>query len=242
MKYVLVIAAVTGIAVSASLGGEWESHLHSDWVLSIWMDNSYVYWGSTGGVVIYDPLTGTDSKIVKTVGGLTNNRITAVALDSDDRLWIGTENDGVSVLMSDGSWEFHGTQYLDLPKDEVTSIATRGDRTAVGTGGGVSLFEGGEPRTFFIGDDWDHPGCNSVLDVDLDDDEMLIGTECGLFSYSFVTRVWTTLMDGPVAHSLDYDETALFWIVTDDSVYKYDGTAVEPLSRRLGVDVLRDVV
>jgi ligand-binding sensor domain-containing protein len=243
MKYFLVVAAVTGIAVSASLGGEWESHLHSDWVASIWTDDSYVYWGSTGGVVIYDPSTGMDSKMTKTVGGLKANRVTAVAMDSGDRLWIGTEDDGVSVMLSDGSWEFHGTQYLDLPKDEVTSIATWGDRTIVGTGGGVSIFEGGEARTFFIGDDWGHADCSAVLDVALNDIEMLIGTECGLFAYGFVSRVWTTLMDGPVAHSLDYDETALFWIVTDDSIYTYDGMGLDLVTKQfIRGDNLRDIV
>jgi hypothetical protein len=51
MKCFFVVAAVTGIAVSASLGGEWESYLHSNKVSSIWTDESHVYWGSTGGVV-----------------------------------------------------------------------------------------------------------------------------------------------------------------------------------------------
>jgi ligand-binding sensor domain-containing protein len=243
MKCFFVVAAVTGIAVSASLGGEWESYLHSNKVSSIWTDESHVYWGSTGGVVIYDPATGANSKIVKTIDGLRDNRITAVALDSDNGLWIGTGNAGVSVLLGDGSWEFHGTQYLDLPKDEVSDIAVWGDRTVVGTGGGVSLFENGRLSRLFVGDDWGRSDCNSVLAVALSDSEIVVGTECGLFAYSFTGGVWTTLLDGPVPHSLDYDEKSLFWIVTDDSIYTYDGTGLALISKQfIKADVLRDIV
>jgi hypothetical protein len=49
-------------------------------------------------------------------------------------------------------------------------------------------------------------------------------------------------MDGPVPQGLDYDGTALFWIVTDDSIYTYDGTDLDLVSKQFIVaDLLRDV-
>jgi ligand-binding sensor domain-containing protein len=201
MRYFLVVVVVTGVVASVSLGGDWESHLHSDRVSSIWADESSVYWGSTGGVVVYDRSTGATSKIVKGIGELKDIRIAAVVMDSDGNLWIGTEDDGVSVLLSDGSWEFHGTEYLDLPNDQVTDMATWENRTAVATEGGATLFETGKTPVMFVGDDWGRSDCNTVLGVALNASRMLIGTECGLFAYTFSGRrswtgrrctVWTT--------------------------------------------------
>jgi ligand-binding sensor domain-containing protein len=242
MRYALLIIGMFMIACSASTGDEWETHVNSNNVTSIWADTGLVYWGSTAGVVIRDPSTGVGSKVLKSAGGLGSNKITAIARDDDGSLWIGTADAGVQVLHSNGVWEWHSTRNLRLLSDEVNDISTDGTLAAVATSGGVSLFESGEFKTFFDGSEWGQSECSDVLAVASDDDELLVGTDCGVFSYSFQDRLWSGVLAERSAHSIDHDDISLFWIVTQDSIYTYDGTDLAIITRQgIRTDVLYDV-
>jgi ligand-binding sensor domain-containing protein len=183
--------------------------------------------------VIYDRQSGAEEKIVKTIGGLKSNIVSAVVRDVAGRLWIGTAENGVSVLDAGGNWDFHSTQHLDLLGDQVTDMVTSGQWTAVATNGGLSLFFDGEFSTFFDGSDWNDPECSRVTGVASDGEKVLIGAECGLFEYDLTGQTWETVLLDPGDYRIDHDERDLFWVVnsTDSTVYTYDGSGLATVSK-----------
>lgn len=231
MRSALLIAAVIAAACPALAEDQWETHVKSNDVTSLWVDTAMVYWGATAGVVKMDPATGQDSKILKSLDGLRTNSVTAVAVDEDGDLWIGTSGEGVSVLHGDGTWDRHSTATLRLLSDDVNDIDTHGSLTAVATTGGISLFVEGEFWTFFEGTDWANSGCSNALSVALDDTQVLVGTACGVFSFDIDLRRWSEVLSGRGAQSMDYDQVSRFWIVAEESIYTYDGGGLDVVSK-----------
>jgi ligand-binding sensor domain-containing protein len=237
MRYilcVLVCLTVPGRAVS----GEWETHVNSNVVTSIIAGDDLVHWGSAGGgVVVRDPGTGSDFKIVKEPGGLPSNEVTVLARDGAGNLWAGTASDGVGVLDDAGTWTYHATDNLHLLSDRVLDIEHYGNRTMVGTAGGVSLFVDGEFLRFFNGEDWGVAECDSAIAVTLSEDRALVGTECGLFEYDLDTGAWDSHLAGRRPHNLAYDGSDMFWVITSDaeetdSIFTYDGSSFIQRSKR----------
>jgi len=233
-----ILLVVLFVSPAAS---EWEVHLRSNDVTSIWVDSSLVYWGSTGGVVVKDISTGAEDKIVKQVGGLTSNLVTSVVKDNQGRIWIGTKAKGVCVL-SDGGWRVYSTSTLHLPSDQVNDVATFDSLTVVATSGGISLFEDGEFRKFFAGEDWYGSECSAVSCVVISDDRIIVGTECGAFEYRLDLETWQPVIEGKAIIDGDYDGSNLFWLISCDSIYTYDGSAVEIIPKTfIKPDVIRGI-
>jgi ligand-binding sensor domain-containing protein len=103
--------------------------------------------------------------------------------------------------------------------------------TVVATRGGISLFLDGEFWTFFDGTDWANSGCSDALTVALDDVEVLVGTPCGVFSFDIDLRRWSDVLSGRSARSMDYDRAGRFWIVAEESIYTYEGGALEVIPK-----------
>ncbi len=231
MRSVLLIAAVALAACPALAEDRWEIHVNSNNVTSLWVEAALVYWGSTAGAVAMDPATGQDAKILKSAGGLRTNSVTAVAVDDEGNLWIGTSGEGVSVHGPDGTWDRHSTTTLRLLSDDVNDIATYGSLTVVATTGGISLFADGEFWTFYDGTDWANSGCSNALSVALNEAEVLVGANCGVFSFDIELRQWREVLSGRGARSMDYDQVSRFWIVAEESIYTYDGSDLEVISK-----------
>ncbi len=241
MRIITTTLLILFLASTAVMAAQWEVHLKSNVVTSICVDGDYVYWGSTGGVVIMQLTTGAQDKIVKQVGGLTSNVITAIATDADGRLWIGTESRGVCVFYQD-SWTNYSTGTLHLPSDQVTDIGTYANVTCVGTKGGISIFEDGSFKKFFTGSDWYSSDCSGVNCVALSDDRIIVGTDCGAFEYTYDLAIWESIIDGREIIDADYDGKNLFWLVASDSVYTYDGQDVGTVSKIfIEPDVIRGI-
>jgi hypothetical protein len=241
MKY-LALIAIAPLLVAATWRGEWETHVNSNRVTDVWADAEYAYWASGFGAVVCDAGTGAHIKILKSAGGLASGDITTLTRDEAGRLWLGTAKNGLSVRMSDAVWRTFDTGSLQLLSDEVEDIATSGARTVVGTSGGVSVFEDAEFRIFFDVTDWSGGDCVEARAVAVGTDGMLVGTDCGCYSYDFVSRAWETVISGRSAVSIDYDGVGLYWIVTSDSIYSYDGTALELISKTfIKPDLIYDI-
>ena len=75
---------------------------------------------------------------------LPMNRVTAVAVDTDESVWVGTFDGGIARLKS-GAWTYY-TQASGLPSDSITQIiidrAANPRRVVIGTGGGVAVYTG----------------------------------------------------------------------------------------------------
>ena len=222
----------------------WTGFISSNDVSSIWADGDFVYWGSSGGVVIRDRSTSAEEKLLKEPGGLVSNRVVVVVRDEQGRLWMGTKDSGVCVLTGDGKWQFHNTGNLHLLSNQVTDIATFDNRTVVATTGGISLFEEGEFRTWFDGRKWATSGCSSVGGVALNGQEVLVGAGCGLFSYQLDTRTWKAVVADPGGYRIAYDGTEMFWAIDTihKIIYAYDGFTAEIMPKTFIVnDSLRDI-
>ncbi len=245
MKYSILCIMGILFILSTGLAGDWEVFVNSNRVSTLWLDTTGVWWGSQGGVVSYDPEAkgSQDSivKIVKSVGGLRSNRIGVVAIDTAGAIWIGTAHDGVCIN-DHGTWRYENTRNLHLLSDDVLDMARLGGKTAVGTSGGLSLFEGTEFIRFFNGNDWAHSGCDSVLAVAINDQEALVGTVCGLFAYLFTEGTWRELVPGKRAYRIAYNNQGVFWIVAGDSIYTYDGTAMQVASKKfIDGEIINDI-
>ncbi len=231
MRSVLLIAAAIAAACPVLAEDQWETHVNSNDITSLWVESDLVYWGSTAGAVIMDPVTGQNSKILKSSDGIRTNSVTAVAVDDDGRIWIGTSGRGVSVLGTDGTWDWHSTATLRLLSDNVRDIDTYGSLTVVATAGGISLFEGGEFWTFYDGTDWSSSGCSNVLSVALNEAEVLVGASCGVFSFDIEGRSWSRVVSGRAAQSMDYDRAGKFWIVAQESIYAFGSGELEVIPK-----------
>jgi ligand-binding sensor domain-containing protein len=81
--------------------------------------------------------------------GLVHNSVRSLAIDSLDRIWVGTELRGVSVF--DGEyWESFTTENSGLAGDNVSAIAIdSSDRVWIGTEeGGLSVYDWGNWETY----------------------------------------------------------------------------------------------
>lgn len=244
MRYVTLGVLGIVLLVGVGLGAEpaWEVFVNSNYVTSIWPAGGRVVWGSQGGVVGYYPETRTFAeKIVKSLGGLRSSVVSAVAADGANRTWIGTAYEGLCVL-DDGRWQFHNTGNFHLLSDCVLDISVHGDMAGVGTPAGLSLFRAGQFESFFNGNDWYRSGCDSVVTVATLDDRSLIGTSCGVFELRHEGRTWTELIPNKSTQRIVHDGGDLFWILTYDSIYTYDGTDIEVISKRfIEPDIIRDM-
>jgi len=230
------------LAVAGAARAQWEVHVNSNRVSSLYPMGEYLWWGSSGGAVLYDTGTGEYIKVVRSEGGLKSIDVTAVMVDSSGRVWMGTEDYGVCIVEQDSTWRFIGTQTLGLLSDDVLDISSCGNTVAVGTAGGVSLFEGGVFERFFNGVDWGRSGCDSAIAVSCNGSLVLVGSQCGLQQYDFSAGLWSTVLPEHRIVDIDYDGDSLFWVISDDSIFTYDGQLLERVPKtRIRFDVMRGI-
>lgn len=111
--------------------------------------------------------------------GLVDNNLRAIAIDSSDRVWVGTYRGGVSVFNGE-NWKSYTTQNSGLVDDDVHSIAIdSSDKVWIGTeNGGISVFDG---------ENWENHTTqnsglvhNNVRTIAIDSsDRVWVGTEGG---------------------------------------------------------------
>jgi hypothetical protein len=230
MRFLRVLVLVLVLAGAAR--ADWAVHVNSNSVSCVLPVSGGLWWGSSGGAVFYNSSAGTFQKVVRSETGLRSNDITSLAVDSAGAVWMGTAGRGVCILDGDGRWRFINTQTLGLLSDYVLDIAVSGSLVAVGTSGGVSLFDGGVLETFFSGIDWGKSGCDSAIAVSLDGSRLLVGTRCGLFEYVLGGNQWSAVYPDTRFHDIDSDGGSLFWALTGDSIFTYDGDTVGRISKR----------
>jgi ligand-binding sensor domain-containing protein len=243
MKY--LILSIAGVVLAASCGlaqSDWTIFLNSNDVTSLWPDADSVLWGSRGGVVSYHPASATFEKTIrKGPTGLKTSDVTAVATDDAGRLWVGTAQEGLCISQG-GAWRFENTGNLHLLSDKVACIAVLDELVAVGTSAGISLFRDGEFWRFFSGNDWGHSDCGSVLAVALNGNEVVVGTACGLFALDLEMLVWAQVIGKSGAPLVTYDGEGIFWVVTTDSIYTYEGSLVKVMPKTfIEPDDIRDI-
>jgi ligand-binding sensor domain-containing protein len=116
------------------------SHINSNDVRGIAAWGGSLALATHGGIVLFDPLTGSFQKILRAPAGLPSNDVTCVAVGPSGALWAGTGGMGLARLKPGGGFRRTLTSFDGLPSDVVTTIYVRGDSIWVGTAGGVALF------------------------------------------------------------------------------------------------------
>ncbi len=145
-----------------------------------WHDG-YLWAGTSGGVVRFDPSAGSHVQFV-TADGLVDNNVNAIAADKDGSVWVGIP-EGVSHHTPGGNPEWRTFTTADgLAYYHVHAIAVGMDDSVwFGTSGGVSHYmPGGSPewKTFTATDGL---ASNSITAIAIDTDgSVWFGTEGGV--------------------------------------------------------------
>src|SRR5262249_59067703 len=94
------------------------------------------------GLLRFDATRNRFEAVTREPGGLQSNRLTALALDATNRLWVGTQGAGVSVLSPDRkSWDLLAG-FDGIPSDTITTLEAHGDTVYIGTTRGIALWDG----------------------------------------------------------------------------------------------------
>lgn len=170
--------------------------------------------------------------------GLDEVFVSALLLDSQDRIWVGTWGEGIR-LFEDGEWTTYGTDH-GLPDDRIwTFYEDSAGRVWVGSKGGVVVFEEDGRRTvytednsplasnevrvfvedskgdFYIGA---YGGGMNVLRADGEWREDPYTTQEGLPS-NFVTALAVQTPDEDAVNDAE-----LLWVGTEAGISSFDGT------------------
>ncbi len=99
--------------------------------------DGYIWIGGYSGIIRYD---GSNFERLDATGGLTSGRV--IYEDSRDRMWIGTNDNGVVAMLSDGETK-RFTYENGLPSASIRTIVEGGDGNIyIGTTGGICYADG----------------------------------------------------------------------------------------------------
>jgi ligand-binding sensor domain-containing protein len=97
-----IILFVLCFSISLS-NDQWINYTNNEYICALVHDGDFLWIGTTGGLVRINKKTEEIEYFNKTNSGLPTNRITALALDKNNDLWIGTSGYGV-LCYSQGEW------------------------------------------------------------------------------------------------------------------------------------------
>ena len=161
---------------------------------------------------------------------LPGNIVQTLHIDAQDRIWVATENGGLSLMGAErkGFRHFRQADHPGMASDDVFSIASRGDTLWFGSfGGGLCAMSGNGDITHFGASDTDPASLPSadVLSLAFDaQGELWIGTMAGLarFDGTAMHRVALPGEDrGPMIFSITVDGDRL-WAGTSVGVFQRD--------------------
>jgi hypothetical protein len=121
---------------------EWINYTNGNSVSALAVEGTYIWAGTTGGLVKIDKTSGASVFYNKSNSGLSYNGISSIAIDGSGNKWIGT---GGGLTRFDGTnWTTYTTANSGLPDNSVRSIAIDGSGNKwIGTdGGGLARFDG----------------------------------------------------------------------------------------------------
>lgn len=141
----LIFFLVSSIPLMAF--ARWKTYTNTNHVTDIAITQTQIYSASWGGVSVYDKLTDAfDSQddieyshTLTSVDGLTSNDVRTLAYEPSSRdLWVGTYNDGITILKSTGNKVLNVGS--GLPSNKVRRIIVKGSYIYVATDAGISQF------------------------------------------------------------------------------------------------------
>jgi ligand-binding sensor domain-containing protein/signal transduction histidine kinase/ActR/RegA family two-component response regulator len=168
---------------------------------------------------------------------LSGNVVQALHIDARDRIWVATENGGLSVMEADraGFRHYRQAQHPEMGSDDVFAITSRGDDVWFGTfGGGLHRLasDGRITRFAAAAEGSDGLPSDNVLSLAFDAKGVLwVGTMGGLARYEGgrLRRLALPGGDGLIIYSVTADADAM-WVGASDGVHRWspDGRLVSP--------------
>ena len=168
---------------------------------------------------------------------LSGNVVQALHIDARDRIWVATENGGLSVMEADrsGFRHYRQAQHPQMGSDDVFAITSRGDEVWFGTfGGGLHRLaaDGRITRFAAAAEGQDGLPSDNVLSLAFDARGVLwVGTMGGLARYEGgqLRRLALPAGDGLIIYSVNADGEAM-WVGASDGVHRWapDGRWVSP--------------
>ena len=153
--------------------------------------------------------------------GITSNRLTAVTLDGDGRIYVGTEASGLSVVYG-VNWTTYTKANSEVLSDRIKALACdSGNRIWIGTDVGLSMLDGGEWESFTtansgLAEDW-------VVSIAIGPDDLVwVGTHAGGIC-SFDGATWETFdvessgLPSDSITSLSVGGNGELWVGTKDA-------------------------
>lgn len=180
--------------------GVWTQYTNANLVKDIaWHDG--VLWAAThGGLVRWQPSTGTYTKYT-TIDGLPSDDLHQVAVNpSNGDVWVGTRFQGVAVRHPNNTWDIYDQDATKI--GELTRIAIAPDGKVWLAGNtvryksGLSVLEGANWRVIDIDSQYD--AGYSVNDIAFGSgDDVWVGTSLGvqqgLYLYETTSNTWTPI-------------------------------------------------
>ena len=177
--------------------GEWaEYNLLTDEVTEMVVTRRYVFMASTGGLQVFD-IQNQQLRLLTSLsgnGGLPSNNITALAIDAEGQLWVGTSR-GIGYYSSATDFN-NGAVDLIIPIFESRFLLRDafindinidpGNRKWVGTNDGVWLFDANLTEVVHYFDQSNSPlPADEVLHIAVEPQygEVFFSTAAGLVSY-----------------------------------------------------------
>jgi ligand-binding sensor domain-containing protein len=196
--------------------------------------------GTTGGLLVLDPLSGATTQFLPE-HGLPANNVTAVQMAPDTAVWAATANGGVGRYNGQ-LWERFTVSH-GLPSNRVRDLAiTAEGHVWAATSHGLAHFDPATP------DIWtSYTTANTLLDLPTDDLTSLtavsgglwLGSQDGLIFYD-TKETWqqiTTAEGLPHNHIQDtaVGNDGLLWVATPAGLGRYDGHSWRTISEKEGL-------
>lgn len=134
LSVVVAVGAVLPGRVSAQCdpNSTWTVYKPTGEISEIVMQGNRAWVAAIGGVIRADLGVGVEQQVkIADVDGLVSTAITCMTADVFGNIWVGTREDGVSVLNPDGVHLDDLSSFDELHSDRVVAMGSRGNRVVV---------------------------------------------------------------------------------------------------------------
>lgn len=188
-------------------------------------DTGVLYADKAGGVWFGGQgasyFNGSNWAIYTAADGLANGLVQAIALDSQQRVWLGSKS-GLSIW--NGSSFFNLSKATGLPSDDITALLADGDKMWIGAnGGGLFRFEQNQLQ-LFDAEKMGLPSSNITALAEDKNGQLLVGTNRGLARLQDGVATPIVEMNGYTITAINVMPDGKIWVGTlDDGLFYFDG-------------------
>lgn len=219
METILTILSLISLTLDS---GEIESFLNSTHIYRLYQYDGKIYCATSGGVAIFDTITGSFDRI-STGNGLVGNDVRDIIHDKYGNLWFVCYNKGISILSPDNRWKELSGEWWGLPEG-LLCINILSDTVLIGTDNGLRLWDIKDTnpmnKTGMMKTIASHPG-NIVNRIEHLKDSLLVCTNegIGIVPLSCIgnTSAWSNITEIGSVNAVELLKDTL-WIATSEGI------------------------